>query len=73
MTTDHIGAPGDIVVGAEAIARVLGVKPRAVYHLVATHALPGALRVGGRLAMSRRAYLAAIEAACAASSPRMAA
>ena len=47
----------DLLYGASAIARYLGVKPRAAYHLIETRRIPF-FKIG-KVVCSRRASLAA--------------
>ena len=49
--------PADLLYGASAIARYLGVKPRAAYHLIETRKIPF-FRIG-KVVCSRRTSLAA--------------
>lgn len=48
--------PGDLLIGAQAIAKVLGVKPRQVYHLLYEGDMPS-FKIGGNVA-ARRSTLA---------------
>lgn len=62
MSTD-IGTAGDIVVGGDEIARVLGLRnKRQVFHLASKGQLPGAFKLGGSVAVSVAAYQAGIAA-----------
>lgn len=48
--------PGDLLIGARAIAEALGVKPRQVYHLLYEGDMPS-FKLGGNVA-ARRSKLA---------------
>lgn len=44
--------PGDLLIGARAIAEALGVKPRQVYHLLYEGDMPS-FKLGGNVAVRR--------------------
>lgn len=69
MSDSTIGAAGDIVLGAAAIARATGLSTRQVFHLASKGALPGVFKLGGSLAMSRVAYRNGITARASAALP----
>ena len=72
MTT-KIGDVGDLIVGAEAIARATGFSQRQVFYLVAKGDLPGSFKLGGKLALSLAAYREGLAARIAAAHQPLAA
>ena len=71
--TNQIGDAGDVLVGADAIARATGFKRRQVFYLAARGEIPGAFKLGSQLAMSQSAYRAGLASKIAAASRQIAA
>lgn len=56
---------GRIVVGAEAIGRVIGRSTKSAYHALESRQIPGARKVGGRWSLDTEKFFASFADAAA--------